>query len=427
MTSDSDRTTHLAELERIATDLEANPGQVFLAHQIRRAVHLARALPLENDTSVLVVNPSLGDPWPIQAMRACGCAVTVLCENARLLGSIEAEHAGLMAFQDSIPGLGDFLSSTAASEAIEFRSGHVSLFFPEEDSYNVICLLAISKGEWGFGPDAILHNSLRGLREGGTLLAGFLDSGFSDPATVEGAAAAGGFFLTCHATARVPYDAYAPDGLLFTLTEKTGRSVDIEIFESASEDLDTLDGGDLNRILQEALRLAQELEITKGCRIFVIGRTPDLWIERVLAGVAGRIDIVLTEEADLDEAKSEFSFFPGIVAVDGGLELQTALRNPNNRIYNLGFLRSLAALKSFDLICFLAGGDAPATFETCLRPLVPGGRLIVAVDPDEPGEVEELVAAAGRAGCRIEFKRMLDVGSLRGALFARSLTEHWNQ
>jgi SAM-dependent methyltransferase len=428
MTSKSSDTSVLDDLAQIAYELDTKQNKSYLAHQIQRAIDLARALDLQAGQEVLVVNPPLGNPWPLETLRTCGCTVTALCDNKKLLNKIAAEQAGLSTHYEATSDLGKHLAVTAARGELEFRKGPINLFFPEEDRFDLICLLAVSWGEWGFGPDALLHNCLRGLREKGKLMSGFLDTELTDPAVVASTAAAGGFRLDQQNAGTVQYEAYTPAGLLFTLREKAGRSVGFELITRASEDLDTEAPDNPADTIQEAIKLAQDLEIQRGCRILVIGRTTDFWLERVMAAVAGKIDIVLTDDEDLDEVKSEFSFYPGIAAVEGGLEMQAALRNPKNKIYNFEFLKPLVSLKAFDLVCLFELVDKlldelasdRSTLRACLEALQPGARLLVGADPSTLRDCGDLPTAAAAAGIQLNPAGEVETGPLQGVLFVKA-------
>jgi SAM-dependent methyltransferase len=419
MSSNSNSAVGLDGLVKAAKELETQVGKKFLADQILRAVDLARLLELHEGMKILAVNPSLGKPWHVLAMRACGCKVTLLGENKKLLAKITEEHSELRNRYDFIPGLVEILAHTASPGEIEYRSGQINLFFPAEDSFDVVCLFTISKSVCGFGPQALLHHSLRGLRDGGKLLAGFLDTKFSDPVMVKNASAEGGFDLDPGGVPRIKYDEYAPDGLLFSLREKSGRSVSSEVIARISAGLRAQARGNQSRKVLNALKLALDLGVRKGFSILVIGPTPDFWPERVMAGIAGQVDIVLTSDEDPDEAMSEFSFFPGIAAVDGGLQLQTALRNPNNRVYNLDYLKPLTVLKSFDMVCLSILNDNPTHFRACIEGLKTGGLLLLDFHHTRQSDIDRIEAAAAKAGVKLEFKRFLDYGPFPRALFVR--------
>ncbi len=419
MSSAAGSAADLDRLEQIAQDLEAGLSKTFLARQMKRAIDLARALDLQESQQVLAANPRLGNPWHVLALQVCRCEVTVFCENRRFLARIEEEHAALGTIYDFVPGLADFLASLPEDRPLEFRSGQINLFFPEEDAFDAVCLFSVARGIRGFAHEVVLHNSLRGLREGGVLLAGFLEPEFSDPDRVQKAAAAGDYFLDRLPVERVAYDAYAPDGLLFRLREKSGRSLGFDIIARMSEDLASQGRGNLGRRIEQILQLAREIGVGKGSEILVVGGTPDMWAERVFAGLAGQIDIVLAEDLDLDEAKSEFSFFPGVAAVEGGLQLQTALRNPNNRIYAPDFLKSVAALKSFDLVCLTRLDDDLDAFLACLRALKPQGKLLLGFQHPGQCDLGRLEETAAGIGSPLEFERELQFGSLGGALLSR--------
>jgi SAM-dependent methyltransferase len=420
------------------------PANGFAAQQIRLAVGLRDALDPKPGSRVLVVNPPLANPRHLQVLRDGGCAVTALGSGAGLMKQVRGEHEAL---------------SSGDAGRVRFRVGEVNLFFPEEDSFDVVCLMSVAKGEWGLGPEALLHNSLRGLREGGTLLWGVLGVALDDPDWVVAAAGEAGFRLTAHPAGRVPYAPYAPDGSLFVLEEKTARRVGLEVFTRASADLgggptsdrdleeealddEDLDDEDLDEedlddesledaailddepvdpavLIEEAVALARRLGVHERSRILAVGRTPDLWTERVLAGVAGRIDILVDEGVDLAEARAEFCFYPGLAALRGGLQLQGALRNPRNRLYGLSYLRPICSLKTFDLICLAAPDRGLEIFRTCVAALAAGGRILVRAP--EPGDetvaaLEEAAAAEGRP---LRFERSERYGPVTAALFSR--------
>lgn len=414
------------------------PANGFTARQVRIAAGLRDALDLKAGARVLVVNPPLANPRDLRVMQDRGCVVTALAASAGLMKQVRGEH-------EALP------RGAAGAGTVRFRVGEVSLFFPEEDSFDVVCLMSVSKGEWGLGPEALLQNSLRGLHEGGALLWGVLGVALDDPAWVVATAGEAGYRLAAHPAGRVPYAPYAPDGALFTLEEKTARRVAFEVFTRASADLggglagerdrdledgefddgtfdgEMFDDGDLDEEdldgegldgeglegdalgdedsedpaarIEEAVALARRLDVHERCRILAVGRTPDLWTERVLAGVAGRIDILVDEGVDLAEARAEFCFYPGLAALQGGLELQGALRNPRNRLYGLSYLRPICSLKTFDLICLNFPDPDLEIFRAGLAALAAGGRILVRTP--EPGganvaALEEAAAAEGR-------------------------------
>jgi SAM-dependent methyltransferase len=423
MSSSSHVAAKLPGLQQAHAYLQAQPGRRFLASQISRAVALAAALNLDRGMQVLVVNPPLGNPWHMLAMRACGAELTLLCENAKLLARIRAEHADLENQYAFIPGFADLLASTRRAAGLKYRVGQVSLFFPEEDSFDCICLLAISQGMWGFGADSMIQNSLRGLRDGGVLFAGFLDVRLSNAETLQKLAAEGGFDLDFLDVQRIAYDEYAPDGLLFALSDKSSRSIALDVIEQIAEGFSAQGSHDQSNQVRKALDLVRNLGIGKGARILVIGPTADLWAERVMAGVAGSIDIVLACEGDPevskdpDVIKARFAMFPGIAALQGGLQLQTALRNPNNRIHELEELPRLGDWGPFDLICLASFDGNLDALLPCLDGIKPGGRFLIRSPSTEPLDLEPIVAAARKSGSHLEPRKTVEYGPHRGALF----------
>jgi SAM-dependent methyltransferase len=410
----------LGVLQAIAGALNDRVGQKYLADQIEMAVNLARAMTWCPGTQVLAVNPSLGKPWAIAVMRICGCAVTVLDENPKLLAKVEEELAILPGRHEDIPELARILAATRSQGEVEFRHGQVSLFFPEEDRFDAVCLFRVGRGLGGFGPEPLLLSSLRGLREGGLILTGFMDPVFSKPAIVRKTAAGGDFDLEGHQTSNIRYDEYAPAGLLFKLREKHGRSVGRDVFELVAAGLRAHSRGSLSGKIEEALQLARDLGTAKGTRTLVLNPTPDLWSERIMAGLAGQIHLVFDADTDLDEARSEFSFFPGIAAVNGGLKLQQALRNPNNQIYHTGFLRALSELKAYDVICLGKQDDLAESLRICLGGLKPKGRLLVGCDYPRQRDPGAIAAVGQECGVALAYQTDLKYGPLHAELFVRN-------
>ncbi|MFH1843999.1 MAG: hypothetical protein ABIF77_12405 [bacterium] len=412
------RSPLLTELNELARDLARRPGQKFVADQIEQAVVLTDSLALAAGSRVLVVNPSLGNPWLVLACQLHGCQVTLLGGNKSLMTQIGAEYHDLLQAEGPSP-LTDSLRTAATLGSVTLRSGQLSLFFPEEDSFDVICLLSISKADWGFGPETLLHHSLRGLREDGFLLTGFLGTTYTDPELIMEVAAEGDFDLDHVSGGRFRYDAYTPEALLFTLVDKTGRCVRFQTFTRIAAGLTATGRINLGHKIESAVDTARRLDIRKGSDILVVGPSPDYWSERVLAGVAGQIDLVLTGHEDLDEARSEFSFFPGIAAVEGGLQLQTALRNPNNRFYSLDPTTSPWADRWFDCIYMTQPDNGLTLFHSVLPRLNPGGSIVLGYYAAGQCDLDVTIAAAAERGLEIVADQEIPYGSLHGARFRR--------
>jgi len=418
MTAEHPHFSLQAKLTELSREITSSAGQLYVTDQIEQALALANSLALAAGSRLLVVNPPLGNPWLVFVCQLLGCQVTLLGSNKALLTLIGSRYHDLIQAAEK-SSLTDSLRAAASAESLTWRSGQMSLFFPEEDSFDAICLLSISQADWGFGPETLLHHSLRGLREDGILLTGFLGTTYTDPELVKEVAAKGDFDLDQVAGECCRYAPYTPEALLFTLVDKTGRCVRFETFSRIAEGLATAGRINLGHKIESAIDTARRLHIRKGSDILVVGPSPDFWAERVLAGVAGQIDLVLTADEDLDEARSEFSFFPGIAAVEGGLQLQTALRNPNIRFYTLESTTAPWADRWFDCI-YLASTDNELThFRSVFPRLRPGGSLVIGQYTAGQCDPEVTLAAAAELGVEIDVEEVIPYGSLQGALFLR--------